>query len=60
MFFLISIHVFANRLVQTEVRNSWDTKSSHETELPKMTSHFELLTQKCFYKFFFRVTNSDL
>ena len=28
-----------------EVRNSRVTKSSYETELRKMTSHFELLTQ---------------
>ena len=33
-------------------------KSSYETELRKMTSHFELLTQKCLQEFFFRVTNS--
>ena len=32
-----------------EVRNSRVTKSSYETELRKMTSHFELLTQK-FYR----------
>ena len=29
-----------------EVRNSRVTKSSYETELHKMTSHFELLTRK--------------
>ena len=29
-----------------EVRNSGVTKSSYETELRKMTSHFELLTRK--------------
>ena len=43
-----------------EVRNSWMTKSSYETKLCKMTSHFVLLTRKYFYKFFFRVTNSTL
>ena len=31
-----------------EVRNSRVTKSSYETELGKMTSHFELLTSKNF------------
>ena len=43
-----------------EVRNSRVTKSSSETELRKMTSHFELLTSKFLKKFFFRVTNSTL
>ena len=32
--------------------------SSYETELRKMMSHFELLTQKSLEKFFFLVTNS--
>ena len=32
--------------------------SSYETESRKMTSHFELLTQKLLLKFFFRVTKS--
>ena len=41
-----------------EVQNSQITKSSNETELRKMTSHFELLTRKCLLKFFFRVTNT--
>ena len=41
-----------------EVRNSWVTKSSYETELRKMTWDFQLLTQKCLQKLFFRVTNS--
>ena len=45
-------------LLITEVRNSQVTKLSYETELRKMTSHFELLTRKCLQKFFFRVTNS--
>ena len=31
---------------KTEVLNSRVTKSSYETELPKMRSHFELLTPK--------------
>ena len=31
------------RVSQSEVRNSRVTKSSYETELQKMTSHFELL-----------------
>ena len=48
-----SIDIYKN-----EVRNSWVTKSSYKIELCKMTSHFELLTQKCLYKFFIRVTNS--
>ena len=34
------------------------TKSSYETELHKMTSHFELLTQNFLRKVFFQVTNS--
>ena len=33
-------------------------KLSYETELCKMTSHFELLTQTFLQKFFFRVTKS--
>ena len=41
-----------------DVRNSRVTKSSYETELCKMKSHFELLTRKFLEKFFFRVTNS--
>ena len=41
-----------------EVQNSWVTKSSNETELRKMTSHFKLLTRRFWLKFFFRVTNS--
>ena len=32
----------------TEVRNFRVTTSSYETELRKMTSHFELLTRKFF------------
>ena len=36
---------------KTEVQNSRVTKSSYETELRKMTSHFELLTRKCLKKF---------
>ena len=47
---------FFKRNVCTEVRNSWVTKYSYKTELHKMTSNF--LTRKCFWKFFFRVTNS--
>ena len=43
-----------------EVRNSWVTKSSYETELRKMNSHFELITRKFSDKFFCRVTNSTL
>ena len=38
---------FAKATGKVEVRNSWVTKSSYETELCKMTSHFELLTRKC-------------
>ena len=44
--------------VSNEVRNSRVTKSSYETELLKVTSHFELLPQKFLKKSFFRVTNS--
>ena len=44
-------------LYKHEIWNSRVTKSSCETELHKMTSHFELLTQKFLWKFFFRVTN---
>ena len=36
-----------NKTHFNEVRNSRVTKSSYETELRKMTSHFELLTRKC-------------
>ena len=43
-----------------KVQNSQLMKSSHKTELHKMASHFELLTQKCLQKFFFQVTNSNL
>ena len=43
---------------RTEVRNSRVKKSCYKTELRKMASHFELLTRKFLYKFFFRVTNS--
>ena len=43
-----------------EVRNSRVKKSSCETELRKMTSHFELLTRRFLWKFFFRITNSTL
>ena len=31
-----------------EVWNSRVTKSSYDTELRKMTSHFELLTRNCY------------
>ena len=34
------------------------TNSSYKTELWKMTSHFESLTQKFLHRFFFWVTNS--
>ena len=34
--------------------------SSYEKDLRKITSHFELLTQKLWQKVFFRVTNSTL
>ena len=43
-----------------EVQNSQVTKSSYKINLRKMTSHFELLTQKFLLKFFFRVTNTTL
>ena len=45
-------------IYKNEVRNSGVTKSSCKTELWKMTSHFESLTQKFLHRFFFRVTNS--
>ena len=45
------------RLGELEVWNSPVTKSSYETELHKMTSHFQLLTRKFLQKFFFWVTN---
>ena len=48
-------YVFGN----DEVRNSRVTKSSYETELHKMTSHFELIPQKILWKFSFRVTKSS-
>ena len=35
-----------NKFRYIEIRNSQVTKSSYETELRKMTSHFELLTRK--------------
>ena len=37
--------IFVNKVVESEVRNSRVMKSSHETELCKMTSHFDLLTR---------------
>ena len=42
----------------TKVRNSRVMKSSYETKLLEMTSHFELLNRKPLQKLFFRVTNS--
>ena len=36
----------ANWLIFWELQNSWATKSSYETDLYKMTSLFELLTQE--------------
>ena len=42
----------------SKVKNSLVTKSSYETELRKMTPHFELLTRKLLKKIFFLVTNS--
>ena len=44
---------YINWYVAVEVRNSQVTKLSYETELGKMTSHFELLTRKCLEKIFF-------
>ena len=41
-----------------EVWNSRVTKSSYETELCKMKSHFELILKIFYCKTFFRVTNS--
>ena len=48
-----SIDIYKN-----EVWNARFTKSSYKSELWKMTSHFESLTQKFLHRFFFRVTNS--
>ena len=45
-------------IYKNEVRKARFTKSSYKTELWKMTSHFESLTQKFLHRFFFRVTNS--
>ena len=36
--------LFRHMVVKIEVLYSWVTKSSYETELRKMTPHFELLT----------------
>ena len=47
-----SIDIYKN-----EVWNARFTESSYKTELCKMTSHFESLTQKLLHRFFFRVTN---
>ena len=44
--------------VKIEVRNSQVTKLSNESELRKMTSHFELLIRIFLQKVFFQVTNS--
>ena len=43
-----------------EVRNSQVAKSSYETKLRKMTSHFELLTRYFLQKDFFQVTHSKV
>ena len=65
MFYFQKIWFFFNqeklketRSKEKEVRNSWVTNSSYETELRKITSDFELLTRKFLQKFFFPVTNS--
>ena len=50
----------------SDVRNFWVTKSSHETELRRMTRHFELITQQFLLKSSFelltqlRVTKSKI
>ena len=41
-----------------KVQSSQVTKSNDKIVLCKMTSHFELLTQKFVIEFFFRVSNS--
>ena len=48
-----SIDIYKN-----EILNARFTKSSYKIELWKMTSHFELLSQKFLYRFFYGVTNS--
>ena len=56
--FLLTFTTFIfNPVVYCEVRYSRVKKSSYETELRKMTSHFEVLTRKYLKKFFFRFTN---
>ena len=52
-----SVRINRDNMIKSEVRNSLVTKSSYETELRKMTSHFGLLTRRFLWKFFFRVTN---
>ena len=47
-----------NELKKGEARNSRVTKSSYETELRKMASHFQLITRKFLQKVLFRVTKS--
>ena len=42
----------------SELRNFQVMKSSYETELRRMTSHFDLLIRKFLQKLFFRVTKS--
>ena len=41
------------KITFSEVRNSRLTKSSYETKLHKMRSHFQLLTRNFLRKFFF-------
>ena len=50
--------VFVNRVAESDIQNSRVMKSSYETELCKMTSHFELLTRSRKIKLTLRVTNS--
>ena len=55
-----SLQSFSAVSIRYEVWNSRVTKSSYETELRKMTFHFESLTGKLLQKFFFRVANSKI
>ena len=48
------------QMLKNEVQNSQARKLSYETVLCKMTSRFELHTQKCLLKFCFWVPNSTL
>ena len=46
-------HAFTYQMYWKKVRNSRVAKPSYKIELRKLMSHFELLTRKFLYKFFF-------